>query len=72
MAPIMWYSKKQNTIETSTYGSEFLALKTAQEMIDVFIFKLHMLDVPISGLARVFYYSETVVKSSTFPESVLK
>ena len=72
MAPIMWFSKKQNTIETSTYGSEFLALKTAQEMIDGLIFKLQMLGVPISGPARVFCDSESVVKSSTFPESVLK
>ena len=71
-AIINWYSKKQNTIETSTYGSEFLALKTAQEMIDGLIFKLQMLGVPISGPARVFCDSESVVKSSTFPESVLK
>ena len=26
MAPVMWYSKKQNTIETSTFGSEITAL----------------------------------------------
>jgi hypothetical protein len=32
-APIIWYSKKQNTIETSTFGSEFTALRTAVEMI---------------------------------------
>jgi hypothetical protein len=24
-APIMWYSKQQNTVETSTFGSEFVA-----------------------------------------------
>ena len=54
MIPIIWFSKKQNTIETSTYGPEFLALKTAQEMIDGLIFKLQMLGVPISGPTRVF------------------
>jgi len=25
-APILWYSKSQNTVETSTFGSEFIAL----------------------------------------------
>jgi len=25
-APIMWFSKRQNTVETSTFGSEFLAM----------------------------------------------
>ena len=28
-APIVWFSKWQNTIETSTFGSEFIAMKTA-------------------------------------------
>ena len=28
-----WYSKKQNSVETSTFGSEFTALKTGIEMI---------------------------------------
>ena len=26
VAPVMWYSKRQNTVETSTFGSEFVAL----------------------------------------------
>ena len=32
-APIIWYSKHQNTVETSTFGSEFAAARTATEMI---------------------------------------
>jgi hypothetical protein len=31
MTPIDWYSKKQSTIETATYGSEFMAARTATE-----------------------------------------
>jgi hypothetical protein len=27
--PIMWQSHRQNTVETSTFGSEFVALRTA-------------------------------------------
>ena len=32
-APILWYSKRQNTVETSTFGSEFIAMKTAVEQV---------------------------------------
>eukprot|EP00980_Cylindrotheca_fusiformis_P009407 scaffold2057_cov66-Cylindrotheca_fusiformis.AAC.1 len=34
MSPILWYSKKQNSIETSTFGSEFMALKTGMELLE--------------------------------------
>jgi hypothetical protein len=32
-APIIWYTKKQSTVETSTFGSEFVALKTGIELL---------------------------------------
>ena len=72
MVPINFYSKKQLTIESSTYGSEFIALEAAQEMLDSLIYKLKMLGVPISGPVRIFYDKKSVVKSSTFPDSALK
>ena len=31
--PVDWYSKKQATVETATYGSEFVAAKTTTEQI---------------------------------------
>ena len=31
--PIRWYSKRQNTVESSTYGSEFVAMRIATEML---------------------------------------
>jgi hypothetical protein len=39
-SPIMWYSKRQNTVETSSFGSEFVAMKTAVEMIEGLRYKL--------------------------------
>ena len=33
-APIHWFSKRQPTVEASTFGAEFCAMKTAIEMID--------------------------------------
>ena len=29
--PVDWYSKKQATVETATYGSEFVAAKAAKD-----------------------------------------
>ena len=31
--PVDWYSKKQATVESATYGSEFVAAKTVTEQI---------------------------------------
>ena len=72
MAPVLWFSKRQNTVETSTFGSEFIALKIATELVEGLRYKLRMFGVPISGPARIFCDNESVVKSSTFPESALK
>jgi hypothetical protein len=33
-SPIVWYSKRQNTVETSTFGSEFVAMRQATELIE--------------------------------------
>ena len=32
-APIIWHSKCQNSIETLTFGSEFMAMKTGIKLI---------------------------------------
>ena len=72
MAPIIWYSKRQNTVESSTFGSEFIALKICVELIEGLIYKLRMFGIPIDGQARIFCDNESVVTSSSFPESTLK
>jgi hypothetical protein len=33
-APIIWYSKRQNTMESSMFGSEFIAMKIAVEQVE--------------------------------------
>jgi hypothetical protein len=71
-SPILWYSKKQNTIETSTFGSEFVALKIATELIQGLRYKLRMMGVPIEGPTRVKCDNMSVVNNTTAPESMLK
>ena len=34
--PLIWYSKRQNTIKSSTFGAEFVALRIATEMVSSF------------------------------------
>ena len=46
-ALIVWYSKLKNTVETSTVGSEFIAMKTVVEQIEALRYKLHMFGVPL-------------------------
>jgi hypothetical protein len=71
-APIIWYSKAQATVETSTFGSEFVALRIAVELIEALRYKLKMLGVPIEGPTNVLCDNKSVVTNSTEPASVLK
>jgi hypothetical protein len=71
MAPIIWYSKRQNTVESSTFGSEFVALRTAVELIIGLRYKLRMFGIHIDGPTNVFCDNQGVVYNSTSPESIL-
>ena len=71
-APVIWYSKLQNTVETSTFGSEFIAMRICVEMIEALRHKLRMFGVPIDGPANVFCDNNSVVINATIPTSPLK
>jgi hypothetical protein len=71
-APILWYSKKQNTVESSTFGSEFVALRTAVEQIISLRYKLRMMGIPILTPCLTLCDNETMIRNSTVPESTLK
>ncbi|KAI2498409.1 Reverse transcriptase (RNA-dependent DNA polymerase) [Fragilaria crotonensis] len=71
-APIIWFSKRQNTVETSTSGSEFQAMKNAVELIEALRYKLRMFGVPIDGPTNIFCDNEAVYKNTSLPESTLK
>lgn len=72
-SPIMWYSKRQTTVEASTFLLEFIALKACTECIEHIRFKLRMFGVPLDkgDPAHVFCDNESVVKNATNVESVL-
>ena len=70
--PIRWYSKRQNTVESSTYGSEFVAGRIAKELVVEFRYKLRMLGVPMEGPSIMCGDNLSMITSSTIPSSSLK
>ena len=62
--PIDWYSKKQATVETATYGSEFVAARTCVEQIIDIRNTLRYMGIPIQEKAYMFGDNESVVNSS--------
>ena len=71
-APVTWFSKRQNTVETSIFGSEFIAMKTALEHIEALRCMLRMFGIPIEGPTNVFCNNEAVFKNTSILESMLK
>jgi hypothetical protein len=60
---IEWYSKKQATVETATYGSEFVAARICTEQIIDLGNTLRFLGVPIREKSYMFGDDKAVVDS---------
>ena len=69
--PVNWYSKKQATVETATYGSEFVAVKTATEQIMDIRQTLRYQGAPIGAKSFLFGDNRSVVTRATLPHSTL-
>ena len=69
--PIDWYSKKQSTVETATYGSEFVAARIATDQIIDLRNTLRYLGVPVQGPSLMFGDNESVVNSGAQPDAKL-
>ena len=70
--PIEWFCKRQNQVETATYGSEFMAMRIATEQIMELRYMLRMLGVPVNSPTWLFGDSMSAVMSSTIPSITLK
>ena len=69
--PVDWFSKRQDTVETATYRSEFIAARIATEKIIDLRTTLRYLGVPIKGKAYMFGDNQSIITSSTIPHSQL-
>ena len=65
------YTKRQSTVETATYGSEFVAARTAVDQIIDIRTTLRYLGVPIRDKSYMFGDNRSVVTSSTIPNSTI-
>ena len=62
--PIDWFTKKQATVETATYGSKFVAARTCVEQIVDLRNTLRYLGVPIRNRSYMFGDNKSVVDRS--------
>ena len=68
---INWYSKRQSTVETATYGSKFVVARTAMEQIIDLRLQLWYLGVTVKGSTMMFGDNESVLISLSIPHARL-
>ena len=64
---IDWYSKRQSTVATATYGSEFVAAKMTVEQLVELRYSLRMLGVRLDGPAWMFGDIRAWLPAQLFP-----
>ena len=69
--PVDWFTKRQATVETATYGSEFVAARIATDQILDMRLTLRYLGVPVNGSTYLFGDNQSVITSSTITHSPL-
>ena len=62
---------KQATVETATYGTDFVAAETATEQIMDIRQALRYLGAPFGSKSLLFADNRSVVTSATLPHSTL-
>jgi hypothetical protein len=67
-------SKKQSSIKSSTFGLEFMALKTVMEIVQGLWYKLRIMGIPIEGPAhaRMRVDNMSVVYNTASPDYMWK
>jgi hypothetical protein len=72
MSPIVWFSKRQPTVESSVFGADFFAMKNGIETTRGLCYKLRMMGVAIDAPPYVYGDTMSVTNNTQRPESVLK
>ena len=69
--PVVWYYKRQNTLELPSFGSEFLAFRIATDLVEYLRYKLLCFGVPLDGPSNIFCDKKSVVKNVSMITSML-
>ena len=67
-----WWSKKQTGVESSSFSSEFIAMKQCCEYLRGLRYKLRMMGIPCEGPSHIYGDNQSVLANTTVPESTLK
>jgi hypothetical protein len=54
LAPIIWLSKQQATIESSVFGAEFVAMKHRIKMLRGLRYKIRIMGITLSGPTYIY------------------
>ena len=71
-APIYWYSKHQTACKTSSFGSEFLAMKSLCEYLRGLRIKLRQMGIPINNPCFIYGDNQSVQWNISQRDLVLK
>ena len=69
---IYWTSKKQTTIETPSFGNEFMALKTGTECLRGLQYKLCAMGILVTNPVYIYGGNKSILCNTTAPDSQLK
>ena len=64
-ALVFWFSKNQNSAESSSFGSEFTATKQCCQYIKGLVYKLRMLGIPCDGPTYIKLNNQLAFSSTT-------
>ena len=73
-APVKWFSKRQQTMETSAFSSEFIAMRHCIEEIEHLRFKLRMFGIPLDEShpeTPIFCDNKSLVRNTSDVKSTL-
>ena len=71
-APIFWFSKKQSSLETSSFGSEFVAMRQCCEYLRGLRYKLRMMGIPVQNPCFIYGDNQSVLWNTSVPDSMIK
>ena len=70
--PVIWKSKRQGAVATSTYGAEFSAMRLATEEAHTIRYMLRSLGIKVEKPTRIYGDNLGVIQNATMPEGTLK
>ena len=69
--PIYWSSKRQSSVQLSTYGAEFIALNTGVQMAEEVRYHLRAMGVKVDAPTVIYEDNQSVCMSAADPGSTL-